>query len=188
MKILAFFMSLCLSFNLLASTTRELEAAMDEYQYALSVEWNQQDKDVFEKHTEEFFSKMESLIQSGLTKNDIQSLAANKIQNPAALMSLEMKLAALSSAHDSHDLASALESQAQDFYAKGASWNGETVVAVAAGGVILAVLAYQAWYYSNHECVGYETRSNCSMVGKCREQQYCSEYVKKENQTTDIGF
>ena len=67
MRFVSLLVAFCFSLNVMASTgtIQELEKHMDDYQYALSVEWDQQDQAFYDAQTKVFFAKMATLISEG---------------------------------------------------------------------------------------------------------------------------
>ena len=51
MKVMSLLLSLCLTLNLLAASgpVQEIERQVDEYQHALTVEWDQKDQKFYEE-------------------------------------------------------------------------------------------------------------------------------------------
>ncbi|MFL5785777.1 MAG: hypothetical protein ACJ76H_14260, partial [Bacteriovoracaceae bacterium] len=73
-KLFSLLLVLCFSVNVMASSTSGLERAMDDYQFALTVEWDQKDQAVYQAKTDAFFAEMAKMIaDEGLTKEDRKS-------------------------------------------------------------------------------------------------------------------
>lgn len=158
MKFTSFLLLFCLSFNVLAQSqaVQSLEQGLDDYQYAVTVEWDQKDSAFHDQQTEKFFNKMSSLVKDeGLQKEEILALAEKKMSNKVALEALKLKLNVLTSAQSTKELAEVLRTNSKEFYTAGASWNGATVENAIIVGVV-AVFAYAIWYYATHDCVEYK--------------------------------
>lgn len=196
MKIISILLMFCFSSNILAESKviHALEQSLDDYQYTMTVEWDQKDSSFYDQETEKFFNKMSSLIQNeGFQKEEILLFAEAKMSNKKALEALKLKMNVLTSSKSSKELAEVLRENSKDFYAKGASWNGfstESLLIAAIG----AVLVYALWFYSSHDCVSYqETGLECSPVHmgydsnfnpiygpvECNQGKTCNEYTKK---------
>lgn len=170
MRIISLLVAFCFSLNVMASTgtIEELERHMDEYQYALSVEWDQQDQAFYETQTKIFFAKMGDLIkEGGLTQPEIMKMVEAKSKNKQAIEALKLKLSVLSKGATPEELANIVRESAKDMYAEGASWNGEVVFSVALGIVLVGILAYSIWWNASHECVAYENQYVCVENSNC---------------------
>jgi hypothetical protein len=190
--------------NVMAATgsASALEKAVDEYQYALSVEWDQKDVKFYDAQTVAFLNKLQTLIkENGVSKNEIMTFAENRMSNKAAVEALKLKLSLLSTAASTQELAALVRENAKDLYAKGASWNGEVVIGVAIVAVIVGVIAYAVWFDATHECVAWDSEYVCHSYGcggyygdpyyggyyggygscgtYCGYEDVCTQYVKK---------
>lgn len=187
MKLLSVLLSLCLTFNVLAAsgTVGELERQLDEYQYVMTVEWDQKDQAFQEKETKAFFEKISQSIQAGgVSKESILALASSKIKNEKALAALKLKLSLLSDVSSPAELAKVLKENSKEFYGQGASWNGDIVTPMIIVGVV-ALVAYAVWFSATHTCVQWEERWECettdteySSTTSCGWEDYCTQYVK----------
>lgn len=174
-KFISFILAFSFSFNVFASAaTAELEKSIDEYQYALTVDWDQKDQEAYDAHTQAFFAKMGALIkEQGLTQQDVIALAEKKISNKEALKSLQVKLALAGEAKNSAELMNILKDVQKDMYAQGASWNGSTVITVGIVVLVVAVVGYAIWFSANHRCVEYAERWECNSYSNCTTYNYC---------------
>lgn len=176
-KLFSFLLVLCFSMSAMAGSTAGLERAMDEYQFALTVEWDQKDQAVYQAKTDAFFAEMAKLISSeGLSNQEVVALAEKKMQNKAQLEALKLKLALAGKAQNSKELANVLQSSVKDMYSRGASWNGDAVLPVLGGLAIAALLGYVIWFHATHECVAYEDRWECTSSSYCDDYGYCSSH------------
>lgn len=192
-KLFSFLLVLCFSTNIFAASTAGLERAMDEYQFALTVEWDQKDQAVYQAKTDAFFAEMAKLIASeGLSKEEILSVAEKKMANKAQLEALKLKLALAGKVSSSQELGKVLQDSVKDMYAQGASWNGEAVLPILGGLALAALIGYAVWFSATHECVAYDSRwechsyQNCDSYGdycysdsSCGWEDYCTQWVKK---------
>lgn len=196
MKFMSLLVAFCFSLNVMAASG--LESAVNEYQYALSVEWDQKDAKFYDAKTVEFFNQLK-----GVSKEEMLAFADSKLENKAAVDALKLKLSVLSQANSAQELAALVRENSKDFYARGASWNGETMVSVAIVAVIVGVIAYAVWWDANHVCTAYGTDYVCRTYGcgggyyggsyyggyyggygscytSCGYQQVCTNYERKE--------
>lgn len=192
-KLFSLLLVLCFSVNTFAASTAGLERAMDEYQFALTVEWDQKDQVIYQAKTDAFFAEMAKLIVSeGLSKEEILSVADKKMKNKAQLEALKLKLTLAGKANSSAELGKVLQGSVKDMYSSGASWNGEALMPIGLGLLVAAVIGYAVWFSATHECVAYDSRwechetTNCDSYGNycysdssCGWQDYCTQWVKK---------
>lgn len=170
MRFISLLVAFCFTFNVMASTgtVQELERALDDYQYSLSVEWDQNDQNFYDQKTKEFFGKLEQLIkEEGLTQDQMIALVEKKVNNPAVVNALKLKLSLLGKGASTNDLLALIKDSSKDMYAQGASWNGDVVYTVIAGLLVAAIVGYSIWWDTNHECVSYESQFVCNTVQSC---------------------
>jgi hypothetical protein len=169
MKLLSFILAFCLTANVLAAsgTTSELERSIDDYQYTLTVEWNQKDKKFYDEQTDAFLAKIAQIIKKeGLTKDQVLALADKKVQDKKTLDAMKLKMSLLKKDMSSEELAATLKDSVKDFYAQGASWNGRVLAAIPIAAVVL-VIGYVIYWHSTHECVEYEEQYQCHTYNDC---------------------
>jgi hypothetical protein len=174
-KLLSIALAFTFTFNVYAATAvSELEKSMDDYQYALTVEWDQKDQKFYDAQTQAFFSKMGSLIQEkGLKQEEIISLAEKKIANKQAVEALKLKLNLLGNVKDTTELAAVLKDVSKDMYAQGAAWNGDAVIIGGIVVLVVAIVGYAIWFSANHVCVQYSERWECDSYTNCTSYNYC---------------
>lgn len=172
MKIIALLLSFLFTFNVMAGTVQPLEAAMDDFHYSLTVEWDQQDKAFYDKKTDAFISQMSKLIkENNVSKEQVLALAEKKMNNSKAYEALKLKLTLLQTNVSSEELAAILKESSKDFYSAGASWNGD-VVSYAFIGLFVIAIGYAIWFYATHECVRKESVYGCSSYDTCVSETY----------------
>lgn len=169
MRFVSLLVAFCFSLNVMASTgtIQELERHMDEYQYALSVEWDQQDQAFYDAQTKIFFEKMSKLVSAGLTQEEVLKMVEAKTKNKVALEALKLKISLLSKNASAEELAEIVKQSSKDLYSEGASWNGEVVFSVVFGLVVIGALVYSIWWSANHECVATENQYVCTQQSDC---------------------
>lgn len=205
MKITSLLVMLCFTFNVLAGagTVQELERQFDDYQYAMTVEWDQKDSKFQEAETMKFFDGVSNLMSKGLSTQEVMSMAEKKMGDKKALEALKLKLTLAAKASSPEELSQILKVNSKEFYSHGASWNGSVVLTAGLVVLIVAVIGYSIWFDATHECVAYEERYACdyyevrtgmvvyNTVGvnvwditkyrqQCGMRSYCTEYVKKK--------
>ena len=171
MRLVSLFVALCFSLNVMASTgtVQELERHLDDYHYALSVEWDQKDQKFYDAKTNEFFAKLQKLIkEDGLSQDQIMALVNNKVPNKEVVNALKLKLSLLAKGASVEELAAIVKESSKDFYSQGASWNGSVIFPVAIGLLVAAVIGYSLWFNATHECVAYESQYVCNTYNNCQ--------------------
>ena len=169
MRFVSLLVAFCFSLNVMASTgtVQELERHMDDYQYALSVEWDQKDQAFYDAQTKNFFEKMSKLVAAGLTQEEVLKMVEAKTKNKVALEALKLNISLLSKNATAEELAEMVKQSSKDLYSEGASWNGEVVFSVVIGLVVIGALAYSIWWSATHECVAYENQYVCTQQSDC---------------------
>lgn len=188
--LISYLVLLCFSVNVFASTgtVNELSRHIDNYQYSLTVEWDQKDQKFYQKVTEKFLSEMEKLIRNGhLTKEEVLTLLEKRVSSKNVLQAMKLKLSLLSHVDSQEALADIVKESSKEMYAKGASWNGEILIPLAIGIVILAVLAYKWWWDYNHKCVAWEERYDCS-TSSWDDRNCSTEYDEEGNSYEECDY
>lgn len=170
MRLISLLVAFCFSLNVMAATgtVQELEKALDDYHYSLSVEWDQKDQTFYDSKTKEFFSKLEKLIkEDGLSKEQMMTVVEKKVVNKNVVEALKLKMSLLGKGSTTEELSLMIKEASKDMYSQGASWNGEVVYTVVIGLLVAAVIGYSVWWEANHECVAYETQYVCNTYNNC---------------------
>lgn len=177
MKLLSLIVALCFTMNVFASTGSldAFEAAMDDYQYAMSVEWDQKDVKFQEAKTKEFFNKMQGLIaEKNLSQKDIITVVEKKLNNKAAVEALKLKMSLAGDLNSQEELANFMRDASKDLYSQGASWNGTVHVALyVLAGAALA-LGFAMWFSATHGCQRYA--QSCDVFGCHNNYDVCEDY------------
>lgn len=191
MKFFSWLLCLCLSMNVLASTNsiQRLERGMDDYHFALTVEWDQKDKEFYNKKTEEFFASVKEAMNEGVSKAEILKLVESRTKNPGSLEAIKLKMNVLSAQADNqNELAELLRISTADFYQQGASWNGDVALYTGLGFLAAALIGYAIWWNVKYECVAYETYRDCDWETdrngdrdyECENKKRCLEWVERK--------
>ncbi|MGE3610324.1 MAG: hypothetical protein AB7I27_12100 [Bacteriovoracaceae bacterium] len=188
MKFVSVLILFCLSFNVLADShlVQELEAQIDNYQYAMTVEWDQKDKVFYQQKNESFYNNLASLMDRGLTKEELAKAFENKIQNKKMLEALKLKISLYQNLK-TDDLIQIIQDSSKDLYQDGASWNGTTAVGIGISALLVGFLAYQIWFDATHECVESHLEYQChtdeinhgQYYTYCGDVEVCTRYQKK---------
>ena len=190
MRLISALLCLCFTFNVLAASgaAQELERALDEYQYALTVEWDQKDASFMTARTEAFYANVASLMEKGLTSEEIMDVVAKKSKGPKEFEALKLKVSSLAqNSSSASDLARAVTANSKDLYTTGASWDGAVILS--AGFVLgfAALIAYSIMKKDNRTCVATAEMEQCGWIAQyqggpefyqCYNQTYCSQYAE----------
>jgi len=177
MRFVSLLVAFCFSLNVMASTgaVHELERQMDDYHYALTVEWDQKDQQFYDQHTKAFFESMSQLIrEQGLSQEEILNLVEKKMNNKAMINAIKLKLSLLKEVKTSDELATILKESSGDLYTQGASWNGGVMISSAIWIVAIAAVGYGIWWSATHKCVAYSNQYVCE--GYCGGGGYSNGY------------
>lgn len=188
MKFLSWILLFCFLSNSFASTgaVSELEKALNDYQYDMVVEWDQQDKEVASRISSEFFAKLDNLFKTqGLSNEEVMTYLEARVKDQKKLEELKAQMAVITKKSNSNEeLARLLTQNSSSLEMRGASWNGTTTV-LAIGGLvaIAALIAYQIVFNLNHYCAQERRYESCSMV----DEQECG-WPGGEYTCWDTGF
>lgn len=169
-KLVAVFLLLCLSLNTFAASgsIQELSNAIDDYQYAMSVEWDQKDKDFQKQQMAMFTQKMDALLEGGLDEAQVMELLEAKMGSKVNLSALKLKISMMKQTSTSKEMMKMLLEDPAQFYAKGASWNGSIFqdegMMIVVGLVAVLVIYYltlEEYEVGNYECTRYEEVYEC---------------------------
>jgi hypothetical protein len=175
MKIISIILAITFTMNVFAAAApmKELESAMDNYQYALTVEWDQKDMAFKNQQTEIFSKKMDELFKSGLTSEDVKFLVDTRFKDSKVAEAAKMKLSLLGNKLTPANVLDILKTNAGDVYSQGASWTGNAEIFVW-GGVIVAIIAiavaYSSWHDANYTC------TKTAIADYCTDNYDCWSY------------
>jgi hypothetical protein len=169
-------MALALSFFILSAhanigTQGSLKMAFDELNYALTVEWDQKDKDFYQKEVNSFNKKINQLRSEGMTNQEFLDFMISNIQDEVAANDLK-QFYALASAQKLSQIE--IESMSRELinrhYARGADWIG-TVMLIGAGAIVLIVgiTALVVWDLQRNQ-------DNCGYDYVCQTDNTCYTY------------
>jgi hypothetical protein len=189
MPIVALLLSICLTTQVLASPVKEsLDELIDQYEYQMTVEWDQEDSQFLQKTTQDFYEELSKLSQNGLNEKDILDVLSSKSLGADRIEALKHALKPLTSkANKSEELAKIISEYSKDVYQNGASWNGSIIVMAGVGIVAVSLLGYSIWFNSTHSCVSYAQGERCGWYPtyyggqsyyQCWVETYCVQYVK----------
>jgi hypothetical protein len=123
-----------------ASTQNGLKAAFDEMNYSLTVEWDQQDRNFYEGQLKTFTSTVRELQKSGLTNAQMIEFAKSQVKDARVAKDLETAFSMITiNKMNSEEASKYMMDSMKRAYSNGASWNGEVLVYLAVGLLIVAL-------------------------------------------------
>lgn len=147
MKMISMLLCFCFSLNVLAASN--LEEVYNDYQYSMTVEWDQKDQDFRNAKTEEFYKNMDALMASGLTTSEMMNFVEKKVSNKKAFEEMKAQAA---QANSTQELAQIFNQNMNSMYAQGASWNGSNFLPTAVIVVISALFVYSIFFTIKYGC------------------------------------
>lgn len=160
MKLLASLMVLMFTINGHAAVglSKELQELVNDYQYSITVEWDQNDKEYLDQKSNEFSIALDDLFKAGLTSEDI------KKAYPQVAESIPQNLTRES-------FNNWVKESSGKFYSQGANWNGTAVLFYGGLAVFfIGFISYSIWYSKNYECASWIPTG---------PKNTCSEWVRK---------
>jgi hypothetical protein len=180
MKMIALVLSLCFTANVFAATgsVQALERAFDNYNYAVTVEWDQKDPTFHEQQTKKLIEDITTLRNNGLTRDEIVSVVEKKVADKKALEALKLKLSLLNITSP-EDLSQALRES--DLYTHGASWNGSAAMFIFPA-LFVVLVVYLIATDRDYECVRWETGYYCEQGNYmiCGYGEHCAQYEERD--------
>lgn len=179
MKTISAFLLFCLSAQAVAAPIDELESRLNEYAYAMTVEWDQKDSRFQREKTDAFLNQIAGLVlEKGLTREDVVRLVEKKA--PTKRIADEMKNRLARAGSTTPDtLAKVLQETYPDFLVRGASWDAQTWETIGIVVGISALVTYAIWFWVNYDCVAYDYRRQTGCDSANCYERYCSEYVRR---------
>lgn len=122
-----------------AATGNGLKAAIDEFNYAVTVEWDQKDQSFLNAQSEKLSRELLTLKKKGMTNQELMDQALQEIKDPTLVREIQtvfsmVSLNAMSATEAQEHVKMAISKS----YSTGASWNGSAVVGAV---VVLFVIA-----------------------------------------------
>lgn len=126
-----------------AATNNGLKVAFDEFNYSLSVEWDQKDQAFHDKKVAEFKASLESMYANGLTNVDVINFMAAETKNETLKKDLEILSVNLAlnkySQNESFEL---VQKALGRYYSQGSSWMPERGQLLTYGVALLGVFMF----------------------------------------------
>lgn len=123
-----------------ASTQNGLKAAFDELNYALTVEWDQQNKDFYVNQMKIFKKKVDELQAQGLSNQELIEFAKKEVKNKKLASDLETAFSMISINKMNPESATEyIADIVKKGYSSGASWNSDAGVWIGVGLLLVVV-------------------------------------------------
>ena len=173
MKILSALIAFCFTMNVFASTgaLKELELAVDDFQYSMTVEWDQKDEAFKTNQIDGLTLKIDQLFKKGLAVQDLNLLVEKRFRNSKIAEAVKMKLSLLGDKITPANVAQMLKDNSVEFYQQGASWNGDVPLFLSIGVAVVAIiaisLAYSGWKKDSYQCAEYAIADYCTEAYDC---------------------
>lgn len=166
MKFIALLLSL-ISLSTYANTQGEFKHLINDLQYQLTVEWDQRDQAFYSEATGKFEAKVKALFEKGLTKQELQAALKEGANSAEALAKIEL-LIRLNKIETPQELMSHIRNNSQDFYQRGANWNGEVhmwvIGSVLLAAVISGLVLLITYNWPSFECTSRSETQTCVWV------------------------
>lgn len=124
-----------------ANTNSGLKAAFDELNYSLTVEWNQKDKAFYDAQMAKFKTTLKDLQAKGLSNAELISFVKSEVKDAKVARDMETAFTMIQIQKMSQsEAANYMTETMKKSYSVGASWNGDAVMYIGLG-VLLVVVA-----------------------------------------------
>lgn len=193
-KLVTFLLALAITSTSFAQTgsLQQLGAIVDEFQYAMTVQWDQKDEAFADATTKLFLTKAQGVLAEGkVDPKEMEAFLEQKIGSKKALEAMKLQIA-LNPNLTTQDFLDLVRKNQRNFYAEGANWNGSggaLLVAGIVGGFVGLVLLFNWALGPGANCLRHETQYYCyerfdlqdNMIEQdCGNHQVCAEYESYE--------
>jgi len=180
MKIIAIITSLVLSFSAVAGANHRaaLEQSFDEYQFALTTEWNQKDQTVLRQINAKLEKEIVGLMDSGLTDADIFAVLERRALSKTEIEGLKLRASMIARAGSTTDALMILKDELGRSSQQGASWNGSSTLGlVAIGAFFVGIIVFMVALTKEGECLEEAEYLDCDNSGNdCYYVTRCKTY------------
>jgi hypothetical protein len=165
-----------------ATTQNGLKAAFDEMNYSLTVEWDQKDQGFYEGQLKKFTSVVRDLQKKGMTNAQMIDFAKSEVKDAKVAKDLETAFSMITvNKMSSEDASKYMMDSMKRAYSNGASWNGDVMVYLAVGLLIVALavgLSGSSSGSTGHTGGGYNCYSDCYYYDYyCGYNYWCEGYT-----------
>jgi autotransporter adhesin len=144
------FITLFLAFSLfstqaMATTNAGLKDAFNELDYALSVEWDQQDEAFHRAQTDLFIDRIVELQAAGLTNAEMMNFTISQVKNNRVAADLTTLFDLVNANKLSENqVLEMIQTMRKDSQTQGANWSGTATIVTLSIFVVAAVVTYSA--------------------------------------------
>lgn len=129
-----------------------LRQAMNDFNYAVNVEWDQQDPAFYEAQMDRFQSVMGQLSAQGMTQVEMLNEAKSMVKDARTAAELEVTLQLIESRNlSSAETKKLVMDMMKSSHSRGASWSGSAMISV---GVLVGVILLVALVGGKPTCGG----------------------------------
>lgn len=193
-KIITFFLALAITSTSFAQTgsLSQLGAIVDEFQYAMTVQWDQKDEAFADATTKLFLTKAQGVLsEAKLNSKEVENFLEQRIGSRKALEAMKLQIA-LNPNLTTLDFLELVKQNQKSFYAEGANWNGTggTLLAIGIVGGFVGLVLLLMWAKGpGANCLRHEMQYYCyeeydldrNLVERdCRNHEVCAEYESYE--------
>jgi len=166
-KIISFVLLASLMTVQASASTEGLKAAFDEMNYAVTVEWDQQDKAFYEKQVQDFSAKVRELQANGLSNEELISFVKSEIKDEKLAKDVQTAFSLIAiNKMSAEDTVKLMTDTLKKNSKGGASWNGVGGAFLGLGVLFIAigvsVGGYYGGWYSGGYSGGYYCNNYCS--------------------------
>ncbi len=124
-----------------AQSNAGLKSAFDELNYSLTVEWNQKDKAFYDVQMKKFNASLKELQAKGLTNAELIAFVKSEVKDAKVAKDMETAFNMIQlQKMNASQAANYMTETMKKSYNVGASWNGDAVLYIGIG-VLLVVVA-----------------------------------------------
>ena len=159
------FLTIIISFS---ASAANLNTVIDDYQYAMTVEWDQRDQVFSKARTEEFYSAIQKLQENGLTVKELEAGIKAKLGDARAVQEISSALEA-QDLRSMDELMNFMTSRQSEFYSRGANWSSDALIGFAEYAFIVGFVGFLVYVAVTEKCVEYGyvgTHHTCTKVEK----------------------
>jgi hypothetical protein len=126
--------------SVFANTNAGLKTAFDELNYSLTVEWNQKDKSFYDAQMKKFKTTLADLQKQGLTNAEMIAFVKSEVKDAKVARDMETAFTMIQiQKMSASDAANYMTETMKKSYSVGASWNGDAVMYIGIGVLLVAV-------------------------------------------------
>lgn len=143
MKIIPWILLLCMVTNAFGSATDSaIRSSVEEFEYSLTVDWDQKDQASLEKIMGKFKSDLEALKKKGMTDQELLSYIESRATDKKQIERLRAKILLEQPSASPEAMANFFRAELASLKVQGASWNGEAIFSYGFSAVLVGILIY----------------------------------------------